>query len=79
MPKYNNQERLSRIKEKDWREALDEPTSYLTWRLKGNTRYGAHSERELQTPALDYYTEEAVSRLIQGVWKWQGKPPMNHV
>ena len=71
MPKYDNHERLEGVSEQDWREALDELTAYLRWRLKGRTRWGAHSERVLETPALDYYTEEAAARLIEGHWKWQ--------
>ena len=46
-------------------------TAYLRWRLKGKTKRGAHSERELGMPALDYYQEEAVVKLIEGDWLWQ--------
>ena len=71
MPKYDNSERLSTVSDQDWRETLDELTAYLKWRLKGRTKWGAHSEKVLETPALDYYTEEAVAKLIEGFWKWQ--------
>lgn len=73
MPKYDNSERLSTVSDQDWREALDELTAYLKWRLKGRTKWGAHSEKVLETPALDYYTEEAVAKLIEGFWKWQDR------
>lgn len=73
MPKYDNSERLSTVSDKDWCEALDELSTYLRWRLRGKTRWGAHSEKELETPALDYYTEEAVAKLIEGYWKWQDR------
>ena len=69
--KYDNVSRLERVGEKEWREALDEVTAYLRWRLKGKTKRGAHSERELGMPALDYYQEEAVVKLIEGDWLWQ--------
>ena len=71
MPKYDNSERLSTVSDQDWRKALDELTAYLRWRLKGRTKWGAHSERVLEIPALDYYTEEAAAKLIEGCWKWQ--------
>ena len=64
--KYDNVSRLERVGEKEWREALDEVTAYLRWRLKGKTKRGAHSERELGMPALDYYQDEAVVKLIEG-------------
>lgn len=32
---YDNSERLEGVSEQDWREALDELTAYLTWRLCG--------------------------------------------
>lgn len=69
--KYDNGDRLDAVTEKEWREALDELTAYLTWRLRGKTLKGAHSERVLGMPAFDYYQEEAVVKLIEGAWKWQ--------
>ena len=72
LTKYEvNAKRLSGVSEKQWREALDEVTAYLRWRLAGKTQRGAHSEKELGMPALDYYQEEAVVKLIEGEWKWQ--------
>ena len=50
--KYDNSERLETVSDKQWRDALDELTAYLRWRLKGRTQRGAHSERELGMPAL---------------------------
>lgn len=71
MKKYDNSLRLGRVTERDWRDALDELTAYLTWRLRGKTARGAHSERALGMPAFDYYQEEAVVKLIKGQWRWQ--------
>ena len=69
--KYDNSERLEGVSERQWREALDELTAYLRWRLRGKTQSGAHSEGVLGMPALDYYQEEAVVKLIEGEWLWQ--------
>lgn len=69
--KYDNSERLDEVSEQDWREALDQLTAYLTWRLRGKTQSGAHSQEALGMPAFDYYQETAVTKLIQGDWKWQ--------
>lgn len=55
--KYDNSERLETVSDKQWRDALDELTAYLRWRLRGKTQRAAHSERELGMPALDYYKE----------------------
>lgn len=68
---YDNSDRLEGVTDKEWREALDQVTAYLRWRLKGKTKRGAHSERELGMTALDYYQEEAVVKLIEGDWLWQ--------
>lgn len=70
---YDNSDRLDAVTDKEWREALDEVTAYLRWRLAGKTQRGAHSEKELGMPALDYYQEEAVVKLIEGDWKWQDR------
>lgn len=40
-----NAVRLDRVTDKEWREALDELTVYLNWRLAGKTKRGAHSEK----------------------------------
>ena len=69
--KYDNSERLDGVSDKEWREALDQVTAYLRWRLAGKTQRGAHSEQALGMPALDYYQEEAVVKLIEGEWLWQ--------
>lgn len=71
--KYDNKKRLETVSDEKWQEALDELTAYLLWRLRGRTQHGAHSERELGMPALDYYQEEAVVKLIEGDWKWQDR------
>ena len=71
MKKYDNSVRLGSVTERDWRLALDELAAYLTWRLRGKTARGAHSERALGMPAFDYYQEEAVVKLIKGQWRWQ--------
>ena len=68
---HDNSVRLERVKDREWREALDELTVYLGWRLYGKTETGAYSEKELGMPALTYYQEEAVVKLIEGEWKWQ--------
>ncbi|MBR6465420.1 MAG: hypothetical protein IKS82_03190 [Bacteroidales bacterium] len=68
--KFDNRERLSRVKEKQWREALDELTAYITWRLHGRTEYGAHCAAVLGDNALAHYSHEAYTRLINGEWKW---------
>lgn len=69
--KYDNSERLDGVSDKEWREALDQVTAYLRWRLAGKTQRGAHSEQALGMPALDYYQKEAVIKLIEGEWLWQ--------
>lgn len=73
MPKYDNSDRLKIVGDKDWCEALDELTTYLRWPLRGKTQWGAHSESVLETPALDYCTEEAVAKILEGHWKWQDR------
>ena len=51
---YDNSDRLDTVTEKDWRDALDQLTAYLTWRLRGKTATGAHSEKALGMPAFYY-------------------------
>ncbi|MBQ9293937.1 MAG: hypothetical protein IJ219_03305 [Bacteroidaceae bacterium] len=66
-------EKLDRVTEAEWREALSALTAWIAWRLRGKTSYGAHSEEELGMPAADYYIGEAVMRLFECRWEWQDR------
>lgn len=66
-----NKERLKEAGPRVWDEAVKELRPYIRWRLKGKTRYGAHSEKALLVPAEQYYEVEAVIALLEGRWKWQ--------
>ena len=63
--KYNNSDRLEAVTDKEWREALDELTAYLIWRLMGRIKCSTHCETVLEPPSLDYYTEVAVPEVCR--------------
>jgi hypothetical protein len=74
---YNHQlERIQRITEVEWREALKELSVYIMRRLHGRTKYGAHSQSVLGMDPLDFYTGEAVKALLSGEWKWKDDHPL---
>ena len=64
-------ERLQRITDAEWEEALKILGVYILRRIRGRTRYGAHSESVLGMSPLDYYTGEAIEALYTGKWKWK--------
>ena len=66
-------EKLDRVTDAEWREALSALTAWIAWRLRGKTAYGAHSEKELGMSAADYYMGEAVMRLFECRWEWQDR------
>ena len=48
--KYDNSERLEAVSDKQRRDALDELTAYIRWRLNGRTQRGAHSDENWACP-----------------------------
>ena len=70
-------ERIQRITEAEWREALKELSVYIMRRLHGRTKYGAHSQSVLGMDPLDYYIGESVSALLSGEWKWKDDHPLS--
>ena len=51
--------KLDSVSDEEWSKALSTLSDYITWRLRGRTQYGAHSEIELGQKAVDFYMKEA--------------------
>lgn len=80
-------ERLTNLSDRERREAINELTRHLTWKLKGKlvdekyptprlrglyNRSGAHYEANLDgLNALEHYTYEAFMKLYDGFWEWK--------
>lgn len=71
MERIEQLERLQRISEAEWKDALKSLGVYIMRQIRGRTLYGAHSESVLGMPPVDYYTGEAVEALFTGNWKWK--------
>lgn len=65
--------RLETVSDEDWSAALERLASYITWKLRGRTKYGAHSEAELGMDAVDYYMREAYLKLAEYQWEWKAE------
>ena len=61
--------KLEHITEKDWNEIIDRCKNAIKYRVRYCKR-GAHSEKELGCPALDYYITESISKIYQFKWIW---------
>ncbi|MBL7472226.1 hypothetical protein [Robertkochia sediminum] len=62
---------LDKISQHQWEEICTRCKSFLRKKLFNKTNFGAHSERDLGLPAIDYYFEEAVSKIFTFEWEWQ--------
>lgn len=62
---------LDKISDKEWEEVCTRCKFFLKKKLFNKTSFGAHSEKELGVPAIDYYFEEAVSKIFAFEWEWQ--------
>ena len=63
--------RLHAISDKEWVEVIDKLTTYVHFKLKGKTLFGAHTEQNLGVNPMDYYVDEAIAKLFSLEWKWQ--------
>lgn len=64
-------EHLNAISDSDWLDVIDKLTTYVHFKLKGRTLFGAHSEQNLGGNPVDYYVDEAIGKLFSLEWKWQ--------
>ena len=63
--------RIQRISDAEWSEAIKKLGVYILYKIRGKTKYGAHSESVLGMSALDYYTGEAIEALLSAEWEWK--------
>lgn len=73
MPKYfkQNNERIKDIASEEWIEAIHKCRSAVKNRIKGRTKYGAHSELTLGGKAEEVYTGKAIDLLLEGRWEFK--------
>jgi hypothetical protein len=64
------QQQLDAISEREWDEICTRCRRFLNKKLHYTT-YGAHSEKELGIPAVDYYLHEAIGKIITFQWEWK--------
>lgn len=62
---------LNSITDIEWMDVVDKLTTYVHFKLKGRTLFGAHSEQNLGINPVDYYVDEAIGKLFSLEWKWQ--------
>ncbi|MBN2613204.1 MAG: hypothetical protein JXB00_16745 [Bacteroidales bacterium] len=62
---------LNSITDREWLDVVDKLTTYVHFKLKGRTLFGAHSEQNLGGNPVDYYVDEAIGKLFSLEWKWQ--------
>jgi hypothetical protein len=62
---------LDKFSEQDWADICTRCKSYLEKKLFNKTQYGAHSEKELGLPAIDYYLNESIAKLFAFDWEWK--------
>lgn len=63
--------KLDRVTDAEWEKAMVALSDYITWKLRGRTRYGAHSETELGQSAVSFYMREAYLKLTEYMWEWK--------
>lgn len=63
---------LCSITDREWNEILTRCKNAIKHRIR-YTHYGAHSELELGMSALDYYINEAITKIWQFDWSWDYK------
>lgn len=70
-----NQSKLAKLSESDWRVALKKCKDHITWKLNQKTLSGAHAASRLGADAVDHYLGIAYEKLLAGDWEWkEGRP-----
>ena len=64
-------EKLDSISDEEWLAIFNKLTVYVRFKLKGRTKYGAHTEANLGIDALNFYIEDAVQKLFEHTWDWK--------
>jgi hypothetical protein len=62
---------LNAISDNEWLDVIDKLTTYVHFKLKGRTIFGAHSEQNLGINPVEYYVDDAIGKLFSLEWKWQ--------
>ena len=62
---------LNAISDNEWVDVIDKLTTYVHFKLKGRTIFGAHSEQNLGINPVEYYVDDAIGKLFSLEWKWQ--------
>ncbi|WP_339706760.1 hypothetical protein [uncultured Kriegella sp.] len=71
MNKKSTKQRLIELTDEEWRIALEKARRLISYRVKGRTKYGCHSQKELGVSPFDYYVKEAIDKLYDGIWEWK--------
>ncbi|MEB0277203.1 hypothetical protein [Mucilaginibacter sp. 10B2] len=66
-----NQERISKLSEREWKIALKKCEDHLKWKLKQKTLYGAHTADNLGEDPIDYYLAVGYEKILSGEWEWK--------
>lgn len=63
---------LTCITDEEWNSIITRCKNAIKYRIR-YTEYGAHSGAELGMPALDYYINEAITKIFHFDWYWDFK------
>mgnify|MGYP000645308201 CR=1 FL=1 len=64
-------DKLEQVEEEEWLVVLEKARKHIEIRIKGRTKYGAHSEENLGMDAIDCYVGETIKRLYEGIRDWK--------
>lgn len=65
--KRKQKKKLDAVSDPEWERALKTLADYITWKPRGRTLYGAHSEAEVGPNPVAYYMREAYLKLAGGI------------
>ena len=63
--------KLESISDEQWTIISKRCKKALGSKLLGKTEFGAHSEKTLGTPAVDYYFKESITKIFGFEWEWK--------
>lgn len=75
MGKYSdkNNQKLKSISDEEWVLAIHKCREVTKFRIRGRTKFGAHTEFALGEKAEEYYTNIAILAILEGTWEFKDK------
>jgi hypothetical protein len=62
---------IEKVSDDEWRIYAKKCKDHINMRVGNKTKYGAHSDNNLEMSPFDFYFNAAVTKIMDGTWDWK--------